>query len=48
MKRIQNISNLAYDHLMKFDPKAWSKTFISTLPKADNIENICRNVSIAG
>ena len=39
MKQIENTSKLAADHLKKIDAKAWSKAFISTFPKADNIEN---------
>lgn len=39
MKQIHNHSKLAAASLDRIDPKAWSKAFVSTVPKADNIEN---------
>ncbi|XP_074370513.1 uncharacterized protein LOC141711742 [Apium graveolens] len=39
MKQILNICKPAHEHLKKINPAIWSKAFISTTPKADNIEN---------
>lgn len=39
MKQIENTYKLATETLKKIDAKSWSKAFISTFPKADNIEN---------
>lgn len=39
MKQIENHSKLAAASLNRIDAKTWSKAFISTVPKADNIEN---------
>lgn len=39
MKQILNLCKLAYEQLKKLILVVWSKAFISTIPKVDNIEN---------
>ncbi|XP_074347127.1 uncharacterized protein LOC141685953 [Apium graveolens] len=39
MKQIATLCKPAHEHLKKLNPAIWSKAYISTIPKADNIEN---------
>lgn len=39
MKQVLSICKPAHEQLQKLNPAVWSKAFISTVPKADNIEN---------
>ncbi|XP_074374395.1 uncharacterized protein LOC141714796 [Apium graveolens] len=39
MKGLEKISKKAHAHLAKFDAKSWTKAYISTTPKTDNVDN---------
>lgn len=39
MKGLEKLSRKAHAHLAKFDAKSWTKAYISTTPKTDNVDN---------